>query len=302
METQTNEIARAFLEMRKEFPFSGYVNNKLDKYIHIVSRIMKECSLPGSKILSIGSGPCDLEAILSKLGYKITAIDDLNDHWHLIGKNRERIKDFAKRMNIELITQSAGSPQLKENYFDVVLLIDIIEHLHRSPRELLNYSISLLKPNGLLLIETPNAVTLVNRLKVLFGKTNQVSADFIYWNIGEYRSHIREYTRSELEKILLYHSLTAVNSTMINIMIDSSGSGTFFKKIIVKTYKQVSGYIPNFRDTILICGKKPKEWRPTDNSIETFKRYYSHIEKYNLDNLPDEVLLNEILKGDGKKE
>ncbi|CAD6491639.1 MAG: hypothetical protein FFODKBPE_00180 [Candidatus Argoarchaeum ethanivorans] len=89
---------------------------------------------------------------------------------------------------------------------------------------------------------------------------------------------------------------------MINIMSDSVGSGTFSKKIIVKTYKQVSGYIPNFRNTILICGKKPKEWHPTDNSIETFKRYYSHIGKYNLDNLPDEVLLNEILKVDGKKE
>ena len=303
METQTNEIARAFLEIQKEFPFSGYVNNNLNKYIHIVSRIMKECSLPGSKILSIGSGPCDLEAILSKLGYDITAIDDLNDHWHLIGKNRERITNFAKRMNIKLITQSAGSSQIKENYFDVVLLIDIIEHLHRSPRELLNYSISSLKPGGLLIVETPNTVALVNRLKVLFGRSNQVSADFIYWNIGEYRAHIREYTRSELKEILLYHGLTAVNSTMINIMIDSSvESGTFFKKIIAKTYKRVSGYIPNFRDTILICGKKPKEWRPTDNSIETFKRYYSHIEKYNLDNLPDEVLLNEILKEDDKKE
>ena len=305
METQTNEITRAFLEMQKEFPFSGYVNNNLNKYIHIVSRIMKEGSLPGSKILSIGSGPCDLEAILSKLGYKITAIDDLNDHWHLIGKNRERIKNFAKRMNIELITQSAGLPQLKEKYFDAVLLIDIIEHLHRSPRELLNYSISLLKPNGLLIIETPNAVALVNRLKVLFGKTNQVSADFIYWNIGEYRSHIREYTRSELEKILLHHSLTAVNSTMINIMlymIDAVRVEKFLKKIVIKTYKLISGLYPNFRDTILISGKKPKSWRPTDNSIETFKRYYSHIEKYNLDNLPDEVLLNEILKGDGKKE
>ncbi len=203
-------------------------------------------------------------------------------------------------MNIELIKQSAGSPQLKENYFDVVLLIDIIEHLHRSPRELLNYSISSLKPDGLLLIETPNTVALVNRLRVLFGKSSQFSANFIYWNIGEYRAHIREYTQSELNQILLYHNLTAINSKMI--MGDILEGGSFFKKIIVKAYKQVSGLYPNFRDTILISGKKPKDWRPTDNSIETFKRYYSHIEKYNLDNEPDEVLLNEILKGDGKKE
>ena len=302
METQTNEIARAFLEMQKEFPFGkGYVGDNLNKYIAIISQIMKEYP-PGSKFLSIGSGPCDLEAILSKLDYDITAIDDLNDHWHLIGKNRERIKNFAKQMNIELIAQSAGSPLIKENYFDVVLLIDIIEHLHVSPRELLNYSISSLKTNGLLLIETPNTVALVNRLNVLFGKSNQVSANFIYWNIGEYRSHIREYTQSELKQILLYHNLTAVNSKMINIMIDAAKSETFLKKIVIKTHKLISGLYPNFRNTILISGKKPKGWHPTDNSLETFKRYYSHIEKYNLDNEPDEVLLKEILKGDGKKE
>ncbi|CAD6491679.1 MAG: Ubiquinone biosynthesis O-methyltransferase [Candidatus Argoarchaeum ethanivorans] len=250
----------------------------------------------GSKILSIGSGPCDFEAVLSKLGYGITAIDDLNDHWHLIGKNRERIRNFAKRMNIELITQSAGSTQLKENNFDVVLLIDIIEHLHRSPMELLNYSISQLKPNGLLIIETPNTVALAKRLKVLFGKSNQVSANFIYWNVGEYRAHVREYTQSELKQILLYHNLTAINSKMINIMIDAVKSETFFKKIVVKMYKLISGLYPNFRDTILISGKKPKDWNPTDNSIETFKKYYTHIEKYNLDNEPDEVLVNKILE------
>lgn len=289
-----NEITQAFLEMRKEFPFGGgYVDNHLNKYIIIVSQIMKEYPQE-SKILSIGSGPCDLEAILSKLGYDITAIDDLNDQWHLIGKNRERIKDFAKQMNIELTTQSAGSPQLKENYFDVVLLIDIIEHLHRSPRELLNYSISSLKTNGLLLIETPNTVALVKRLKVLLGKSNQVSADFLYWNIGEYRGHIREYTQSELKQILLYHNLTAITPKMINTLIDMVKCENFFKKVIVKTYKLISGLYPTFRDTILISGKKPKDWRPTNNSIKTFKRYYSHIEKYNLDNEPDKVLINKM--------
>jgi len=294
MKTQKSEITQAFLEMQKEFPFEGYVDNNLNKYILIALQIMKEYPL-GSKILSIGSGPCDFEAILSKLGYNITAIDDLNDQWHLIGKNRERIKDFAKQMNIELITQSAGSPQPKENYFDVVLLIDIIEHLHRSPRELLNYSISSLKPDGLLLIETPNTVALAKRLKVLFGKSNQVNATFFYWNIGEYRAHIREYTQSELKRILLYHNLTAVNSKMINTLIDMVECENFLKKIVVKTYKLISGLYPTFRDTILISGKKPKDWRPTDNSVETFKRYYSHIEKYNLDNEQDEILINKMI-------
>ena len=297
MKVLKTEIVQAFLEMREKFPFGeGYVSNALNKYIAITSQIMKEYP-PGSKILSVGSGPCDLEAILSILGYNITAIDDLKDPWHLIGKNRERIKDFAKQMNIELIIQSAEQPQLKENYFDVVLLVDVMPHLPGSPRELLNYSISLLKPDGLLLIETANAAALFKRVRLLFGKSDSADIDFFYWNIGKYRGHVKEYTHSELKQVLSYHNLNSINSRMMNIMIDMIESRNFLEKIIVKTYKLTSGLYPNFRDMMLFSGKKPKAWCPTDNSIKTLKKYYSHIEKYNLDNDPDEVLIAKIIQG-----
>ena len=299
MKVLKTEIAQAFLEMREKFPFGGgYVSDALNKYIAITSQIMKDYP-SGSKILSIGSGPCDLEAILSILGYSITAIDDLEDPWHLIGKNRERIKDFAKQMNIELITQSAGSPQLKENYFDVVLLVDVMPHLSGSPRELLNYSISLLKLDGLLLIETANAAALFKRVRLLFGKSDSADIDLFYWNIGKYRGHVKEYTQSELKQVLSYHNLNSIDSRMMNIMIDMVESRNFLKKIIVKTYKLISGLYPNFRDMMLFSGKKPKDWRPTDSSIEALKKYYPHIEKYNLDNEPDEVLINKLQNIEG---
>lgn len=297
MQVQKNKIVQAFLEMRKKFPFGGgYVSDAVNKYIAIASQIMKDYP-PGSKILSIGSGPCDLEAMLSILGYSITAIDDLKDPWHLIGKNRERIKDFAKQMNIELIIQSAGSPQLKENYFDVVLLVDVMPHLSGSPRELLNYSISLLKPDGLLLIETANAAALFNRVSLLFGKSDSADIDFFYWNIGKYRGHVKEYTRYELKYVLSHHNLNSIDSRMMNIMIDMVKSRNFLKKIVVKMYKLICRLYPNFRDVMLFSGKKPKDWLPTDNSIKTLKKYYPHIEKYNLDNEPDEVLINKIIQG-----
>lgn len=294
-----SDVIRAFQEVRLEFPFPGYMDmdDKLSKYLIIISWIMTKVP-PKSKVkvLSIGSGPCDLEAILSKMGYDVTAIDDLNDHWHLIGKNRERIKDFAKQMNIKLIVEPAGLPQITENSFDVVLLIDVIEHLHNSPRELLNYVISSLKPNGLLLIETPNAVSLAKRLKVLLGKSNQVNVNYWYWTIGEYRSHTREYTRSELRRILLYHRLTAINARMVDITFIDIKSRGLLQKIILKIYKLISSLYPNFGDTILISGEKPKNWQPTTSSITNFKQYYTHMKKWNLDNEPDEVIIKKFLK------
>ena len=35
-------ISRCFLEVKKEFPFSGYMDGTLDKYVSVISQIMKE--------------------------------------------------------------------------------------------------------------------------------------------------------------------------------------------------------------------------------------------------------------------
>lgn len=288
-----DRVVQVFLEMQKIFPFPGYIDNNLNKYITTVLKITKETPL-GSKILSIGSGPCDLEAVPSRLGYKVTAIDDLEDQWHIIGHNRERIKDFAKQINIELIIQSSKTSPLKEGYFDAVLLFDIVEHTHSSPRELLNYSISSLKTGGLLLVETPNAVALAKRLRVLFGKSSQVNVDFFFWNIGKYRNHIREFTRSELTQILSYLNLDAIDSKMTNIAVEMVEARTFWKKSFVKMYKLISGPYPNFRSTILISGKKPKNWSPVDISLDNFKKCYRHIRDYNLDDEPDDILIDKM--------
>lgn len=282
MKKYIKDINKAFLFVQEEFPFGKeYLKRKRNKYISIIKQIFIDHPV-GSKILSIGSGPCDLEAILSKLGYKVTAIDDLNDQWHMTGNNKERIIDFTKRMNIEFISQSVSSSIKKDNYFDVVLLIDIIEHLHNSPRDLLNYSISSLRPNGLIIIETPNAVSLLKRLKVLFGKSSHINANLIYWNIGEYRSHFREYTRSELRQILNYHNLISLDIKMMNIAIDDIDNINLLKKIVVEIYKLICDLYPNFRDTILLSGKKPENWYQTNISIKNFKKSY-HTELYDVD-------------------
>jgi 2-polyprenyl-3-methyl-5-hydroxy-6-metoxy-1,4-benzoquinol methylase len=287
------DVLDAIYETKRVFPFKGYMDNKLNKYTSIIYKIRNNFS-PGSEILSIGAGPWDLEAILSKLGYSITAIDDLNDQWHLIGNNRERIKDFAKLSGINLIEYSACSADIKVDSFDAVLLIDIIEHMHNSPRQILNYSITSLKPGGLLMITTPNVASLSKRLRFLVGKSAQVPVDFLYWNIGEFRSHFREYTKSELLRILQYQNLISINAYMLNIALEDMSCKGIMGNIILQSYGIISNIIPNFRDTILICGKKPDGWEPTAPSIANFANEYKHLIIYNIDDESSENLLNKL--------
>lgn len=78
--------------------------------------------------------------------------------------------------------------------YDVVFFCEVLEHLHISPRYVFPFLENILKPGGFLVIQTPNAVTIGNRLKLLAGRNP-------FGLIGEDPSnplHFREYTLNEL--------------------------------------------------------------------------------------------------------
>lgn len=272
-----DELYKIFSSVRNEFPFSGYMDSKFSKYAEILTPILAEYKR-GSKVLSIGCGPCDLEAQLSRLGYVVTCVDDLKDQWHLIDGNRDKIKEFASKNGIDLIVDSAENlgDLLKESY-DIVLLIDVIEHLHGGPRDLLNSMISRLRSGGLLVVETPNAVSLFKRMKVLCGKSNQIASDFLFWNIGEYRSHFREYTRKEIERILALENLVNVRTRMTNHALREAIIKSIAHRLLLRAYELLSSAYPNFRFTILAFAKRPDNWTPTQSSLETFSRLYPQM-------------------------
>lgn len=291
MRVKNKQIYESFLEVSSAFPFKDYMENSYSKYEAIISKIITNYP-EGSKILSIGSGPCDLEAIISRLNYDVTAIDDLSDQWHLIGKNQSRIQKFAREMNVNFKMQSLGDAQVDDDYYDVVLLIDIIEHLHGSPRDLINSAVSTLKQGGLLIIETPNTANLKNRVNVILGKSNQVDADFIFWNVGDYRSHFREYTKLELFNILGNYHLVDLNVETINTQTEIVylSKEKMTDKIIILLYMTLSGIHPSFKDTLIASGKKPKDWKPVITSVKKFQNYYNHLKLYDIGNIPEDNL------------
>ena len=73
-----DEIYKAIVEVYNSFSFKGYMDGKEQKYLHISKILLRE--LPrGSKVLDVGCEPCDLTAILAKLGYQMVGVDDLRD-------------------------------------------------------------------------------------------------------------------------------------------------------------------------------------------------------------------------------
>jgi SAM-dependent methyltransferase len=90
-------------------------------------------------------------------------------------------------------THTAGSPPGNHEY-DVVLAAEVIEHLHTAPAVVLGYLAQWLRDDGVLILQTPNAVALHKRLRMLAGRNPYEPIRTSKTNPG----HFHEYTVPEL--------------------------------------------------------------------------------------------------------
>lgn len=83
------------------------------------------------------------------------------------------------------------------NLVDVINSFHCFEHLHQSPKKVLDSAIAVLKPGGYIIIEVPNSLNLIKRIKVLFGYTNYIPYTH-YFNAELFTGHVREYSVGDL--------------------------------------------------------------------------------------------------------
>jgi SAM-dependent methyltransferase len=86
----------------------------------------------------------------------------------------------------------------EDERFDVVLFCEVIEHLLMDPLHVLHEVNRVLKPDGVIVLTTPNVARLTNVLALL----NGANLYDPYSGYGPYGRHNREYTRHELHLLL----------------------------------------------------------------------------------------------------
>jgi len=270
------------------FPFDNYLSKDFShEAFTLVNSVVNAIGGFKGQLLDIGSGSLNFTAVFANCGFDCYAVDDLNDPWHLIGDNVSLIKNYASDMNITFYRQDASDytiPFEKES-FDIVMLNAVIEHLHESPRNLLNTAFEFAKPEGIVLVTMPNSVNLRKRLSVLLGKTNYPDVKGFYHSQGTWRGHVREYTQAETAYILQEVGGEVILSKTFHLNIESKLSNPLLRKI----YELLTAVIPTLRDGILVIARKPSGWTP---DVFNEAEYWESISKY----VPKGVVLSSSVK------
>ena len=253
-----NNIKKIIEKIVKQFPFAGYMdpaNEVRNGYLNIAERVKRILPV-GSRVLDFGCGPCDKLAVLSMIGYKCWGFDDFSDDWHKRPGVTDSIRQFAIQNKITLIDSKADQGIGGKNYFDLIMLNDVVEHLHDSPGPILNNLIEMIKDGGYLLITVPNSVNIRKRFDVFFGKTNYPKFEYYYYHPVPYRGHIREYTVGDLRQMCDFLRLEKMVLTGCDHMIYKVPKG------MRHIYFGITDLFPSLKDSIILIARKPQKWRP----------------------------------------
>jgi 2-polyprenyl-3-methyl-5-hydroxy-6-metoxy-1,4-benzoquinol methylase len=195
--TQTNTIKE------KEYEYSYQDSNLTNAHSFLMkpllSMLPKSTNLEGKKLklLDLGCGNGSLSHVMAQQGFEVVGIEE-SSQGIALARNA-----FSDCHFIQASLYDLPYPEL-ENSFDVVISIEVIEHLFY-PKELARAAKKLLKPNGRLIITTPYHGYWKNLVLALSGK---MDAHFhVLWDGG----HIKFFSVETLTTLLEEESFTNIN-------------------------------------------------------------------------------------------
>jgi 2-polyprenyl-3-methyl-5-hydroxy-6-metoxy-1,4-benzoquinol methylase len=162
----------------------------------VADRIV-ETFKPGGDVLDLGAGSGAMSLRLLDLGFRVTAADIVGEKFGL-----------HDRVTLKLVDLNLSFSNEFNTVFDGIVAIEVLEHLE-NPRKFLKECLKVLKPEGRLLITTPNVDNPVS--KALFLR----ESSFMWFNDLDYETegHITPITQWQLNKLIHECRLDIVSLT-----------------------------------------------------------------------------------------
>lgn len=225
-----------------------YVFPRLKDTLAIIEKI------PGVKrIADIGSYLGMFSAMLAARGYEVKSFDMPHIDRTLYDK-----------LGLELRTGylEQGHLPFNDESFDMVVCLEVLEHLHFNPIPVLREMHRILRRGGTIMVITPNASSLNNRLLHLLGRYNQVVHYFIReaetsgYSCNE-SLHWHEYSASEARRLFAYIGFEKLQIQFSHAVIYplSTEQRRWFKRVRGRLIQAIS-FLPSLRANMIVLAQR----------------------------------------------
>lgn len=211
----------------------GYVDNhklRIASDLDIVrDSVPENCS-----ILELGSVPLLLTLALSRSRYAITGCD--------IAPERYASTLASTGLHVVKCDIEKEPLPFPDNAFDAIVFNELFEHLRINLVFTLSEALRVLKPNGTLMLSSPNLKSLEGHVNYLFRDkafscAGNIHAEYMKLQSLGHMGHVREYTKTEVLEFLENVGFS------VNGLIYRGRYGTNLRQLIVRTFPGLSPFI-----------------------------------------------------------
>jgi Methyltransferase domain len=215
----------------------AFLLTQVERLVELRRGVAGEESL---RILDIG---VSLQTDLLRHNYPDIPVDTLD-----IVESVKDLRPGERHVTFDLNDLYGGTenwPQIGP--YDVIVMAEVIEHLYTAGRIALSFLAEIMRPGAFVFLQTPNAVALHKRLRMLSGRNPYMSLDGDRLAPG----HFHEYTVTELSETALQAGLEVFEISLHNYFTAS--------RPLAAIYNRVCGKLPGtFRAGISMTLRKPE--------------------------------------------
>jgi 2-polyprenyl-3-methyl-5-hydroxy-6-metoxy-1,4-benzoquinol methylase len=167
---------------------SGNAPNPAGDLAHDAHSIAVLSIPPGSRVLDVGTGPGVVARQLSERSCRVVGIE----------QDKARASSAARwceRVIVGDVETLDVAAELPDGEFDVLLFLDVLEHL-RNPADGLERLLPLLGPSGTVVVSIPNVTHAAVRLQLLAGKFEATDEGLLD------RTHLHFFDREAAESLI----------------------------------------------------------------------------------------------------